>query len=95
MLQGDIAIVVIVSNIINYIQINIKNLGALKAVGYTSGQLVLSFLFFFILRAESQTESATVPPNIISEIITGNGKATVMTLLHSRGIFRKEFVPLL
>ena len=43
-----IAIVVIVSNIINYIQINIKNLGALKAVGYTSGQLVLSFLLQFL-----------------------------------------------
>ena len=29
---------------------------------------------FFILRAESKTERATVHPNIISEIITGNGK---------------------
>lgn len=42
-----IAVVVIVSNIINYIQVSIKNLGALKAVGYTSGQLVLSLLLQF------------------------------------------------
>ncbi len=43
-----IALVVIVSNIINYIQVNIKNLGALKAAGYTSGQLVLSLLLQFL-----------------------------------------------
>ncbi len=43
-----IAMVVIVSNIINYIQVNIKNLGALKAMGYTSRQLVLSFLLQFL-----------------------------------------------
>ena len=43
-----IALVVIVSNIINYIQVNIKNLGALKAVGYTSGQLVCSLLLQFL-----------------------------------------------
>lgn len=42
-----IALAVIVSNIINYIQVNIKNLGALKAVGYTSRQLVLSLLLQF------------------------------------------------
>lgn len=35
-----IALVVIVSNIINYIQINMKNLGVLKATGYTSRQLI-------------------------------------------------------
>lgn len=43
-----IAVVVIVSNIINYIQVNIKNLGALKAVGYTSGQLICSLLLQFL-----------------------------------------------
>ena len=43
-----IALVVIVSNIINYIQVNIKNLGALKAVGYTSTQLIGSLLFQFL-----------------------------------------------
>ncbi len=42
-----IALVVIVSNIINYIQVSMKNLGALKAVGYTSGQLILSLLVQF------------------------------------------------
>lgn len=42
-----IALVVIASNIINYIQVNLKNLGALKAVGYTSRQLVLSLLLQF------------------------------------------------
>lgn len=43
-----IALVVIVSNIINYIQVNLKNLGALKAVGYTSGQLICSLLLQFL-----------------------------------------------
>lgn len=43
-----IALVVIVSNIINYIQVNIKNLGALKAIGYTSKQLIGSLLFQFL-----------------------------------------------
>lgn len=43
-----IALVVIVSNIINYIQVNMQNLGALKAVGYTSGQLVCSLLLQFL-----------------------------------------------
>ncbi len=43
-----IALVVIVSNIANYIQVNIKNLGALKAVGYTSRQLIFSLLLQFL-----------------------------------------------
>lgn len=43
-----IALVVIVSNIINYIQVNMKNLGALKSVGYTSGQLIRSLLLQFL-----------------------------------------------
>lgn len=43
-----IALVVIISNIINYIQVNIKNLGALKAVGYTSRQLICSLLLQFL-----------------------------------------------
>ena len=43
-----IALVVMVSNIVNYIQVNIKNLGALKAVGYTSSQLVCSLLLQFL-----------------------------------------------
>lgn len=43
-----IALVVIISNIINYIQVNIKNLGALKAVGYTSRQLVCSLILQFL-----------------------------------------------
>lgn len=43
-----IALVVIVSNIINYIQVNMKNLGALKSVGYTSGQLIHSLLLQFL-----------------------------------------------
>lgn len=42
-----IAVVVIASNIINYIQVNIKNLGALKATGYTSRQLICSLLLQF------------------------------------------------
>lgn len=42
-----IALVVIASNIINYVQENMKNLGALKAVGYTSRQLVCTLLLQF------------------------------------------------
>ena len=43
-----IALIVIASNIINYIQVNMKDLGALKAVGYTSGQLMGSLLTQFL-----------------------------------------------
>ncbi len=43
-----IALVVIISNIINYIQVNIKNLGAFKATGYTSKQLVCALLLQFL-----------------------------------------------
>ncbi len=42
-----IALIVISSNIINYIQVNLKNLGALKGVGYTSSQLIYSLLLQF------------------------------------------------
>lgn len=43
-----IALVVIVSNIINYIQVNMKKLGVLKAEGYTSKQLISSLLLQFL-----------------------------------------------
>jgi len=43
-----ISLVVMASNIINYIQVNMKNLGALKAVGYTSKQLIGSLLLQFL-----------------------------------------------
>ena len=46
-----IALVVIVSNIVNYIQVNLKNLGAFKAVGYTSGQLILCLIIQFLTEA--------------------------------------------
>ena len=50
-----IALVVMASNIVNYIQENMKNLGALKAVGYTSRQLIaslqLQFLGLFLIAA--------------------------------------------
>lgn len=42
-----IALVVIASNIVNYIQENMKNIGALKAVGYTNRQLICSLLLQF------------------------------------------------
>ncbi len=42
-----IALVVISSNIINYIQENMKTLGALKAIGYTSRQVIWSLLLQF------------------------------------------------
>ncbi|MBD5390906.1 ABC transporter permease, partial [bacterium] len=43
-----IALVVIASSILNYIQINMKNLGALKALGYTSIQLICTQLVQFL-----------------------------------------------
>lgn len=43
-----IALVVIVSNVINYIQENMKSLGAWKAMGYTSGQLIAALLLQFL-----------------------------------------------
>lgn len=43
-----IALVVIASNLINYIQVNMKKLGALKAVGYTSKQIIFTLLLQFI-----------------------------------------------
>lgn len=43
-----IALVVIASNVINYIQENMKNLGALKAVGYKSRQIISSLLLQFL-----------------------------------------------
>lgn len=42
-----IGVVVIASNIANYIQENMQNLGALKAVGYTSGQIISALLAQF------------------------------------------------
>ncbi len=42
-----IGVVIIVSNIANYIRENMRNLGALKAVGYMSGQLVFALLAQF------------------------------------------------
>lgn len=43
-----IALVVIASNIVNYIQVSMQNLGALKATGYTSRQLICSLLLQFL-----------------------------------------------
>lgn len=42
-----IGLVVIASNVVNYIQENMQNLGALKAVGYTGRQLVSSLILQF------------------------------------------------
>ena len=43
-----ISLVVITSNISNYIQKNMKNLGALKAIGYRSRQVIMVFLLQFL-----------------------------------------------
>lgn len=43
-----IAMVVISSNVINYIQESMKNLGAMKAIGYRSGQIVAGLLVQFL-----------------------------------------------
>lgn len=42
-----IAVVVIASNVANYIQENMQNLGAFKAVGYTSRQLISALIIQF------------------------------------------------
>lgn len=44
-----IGVVVITSNVANTIQDQMQNLGALKAVGYRSGQLVSSFVIQFVV----------------------------------------------
>lgn len=54
-----IALVVISSNIINYIQENMKNLGALKAIGYTGPQLTHSLLLQFLLFATTAAAVGT------------------------------------
>jgi len=43
-----IAVVVISSNIVNYIQENMRNLGALKTIGYTGRQLACALLLQFL-----------------------------------------------
>lgn len=43
-----IALVVISSNVMNYIQENMRNLGVLKAVGYKSGQIIFALLLQFV-----------------------------------------------
>lgn len=43
-----IGVVVICSNIANYIQENMPNLGALKAIGYTSRQIIASMIAQFV-----------------------------------------------
>lgn len=43
-----ISLVIIISNIINYIQTNMKNLGVLKAIGYTSKQMIGTLLLQFL-----------------------------------------------
>lgn len=43
-----IALIVLSSNIINFIQENMKKLGSLKAIGYTSRQLICSLLLQFL-----------------------------------------------
>lgn len=50
-LISAIALIVIASNVINYIGENMKNLGALKAIGYTSRQLIVSLLVQFLFIA--------------------------------------------
>lgn len=43
-----IAIVVIASNVINYVQENMKSIGVLKAAGYTSRQIIAALLLQFL-----------------------------------------------
>lgn len=43
-----ISLVVIVSNVINYIQENMRQLGVLKAIGYKSGQIIFVLMLQFL-----------------------------------------------
>lgn len=43
-----ITVIVLVSNVINYIGANLKSIGALKAMGYTSGQLITAIMMQFV-----------------------------------------------
>lgn len=43
-----ISLVVIASNIVNYVQESMKNLGTFKAIGYTSKQIIYSLLLQFL-----------------------------------------------
>ena len=73
-----IALVVMASNIVNDIQENMKNLGALKAMGYTSLQLVFSLLLQFlglslIIAAAGAGFSYTLFPTLNSMMISQTG----------------------
>lgn len=48
MIVTAIALTVLASNLVNFISENMRNLGALKAIGYTSRQLLLAFLLEFL-----------------------------------------------
>lgn len=81
-----IALVVIVSNIVNYIQVNLKDLGALKAAGYTSGQLIgslqLQFLSLtFLAAAIGLGLSYLLFPAVNAMMITQTGIPYVMRFL--------------
>lgn len=54
-----IGIVVICSNIANYIQENMQNLGALKAIGYTSRQIIASMIAQFAWTAAAASVVGT------------------------------------
>lgn len=83
-----IALVVIVSNIMNYIQVSMKNLGVLKAEGYTSGQLIRALLFQFL----SQTFLAAVAGMGLSYLLFPTVNAMMIT---QTGIpYAMRFLPL-
>lgn len=60
-----ISLAIITSNISNYIQENMKNLGVMKAIGYTSKQLILALLIQFL----SITIVATIIGIILSYLV--------------------------
>lgn len=84
-----IVLVVTASNIVNYIQENMRNLGALKAVGYTSGQLIGSLLTQFL---GLSLTSAAVGAGLAYALFPGiNGMMMAQT-----GIpYRSRFLPVL
>lgn len=86
-----IAIIIIRFNIINNISEDIKNFGALKSVGYTTKQIIVSLILQYLLIAVIACIAGSVISILIMPLI-GNVVASNSGLLWLSGI---SFLPLL
>lgn len=83
-----IALVVIVSNISHYIQENMKNLGALKAVGYTGRQLTGSLMVQFLILSLGSSLAGMGGSYLLFPFVNG-------MMISQTGIpYRVHFLPL-